>query len=216
MSSQVPQQPPDRRKVPLPSRFVRAGVVARAALGAIGAARIVLRRAAEALLAVVIVFEEWGWQPLAAALARLARFAPVRALEAAIVRLPPYGALVVFAVPSVLILPLKLLALWLIASGHALAAAGLFIAAKVVGTAIVARLYQLTEPRLMQLEWFRRAHDWVMPRLHALSERVRASGVWRQGRLVKRALQRRLALWRPLLEPMLQTLRARVRRLLGR
>src|SRR5262245_10172380 len=66
--------------------------------------RPVLRRALEFLLALVIVFEEWGWQPLAALLGRLARWRPWAAVEAVIIRLPPYVALVVFVLPTVLLL----------------------------------------------------------------------------------------------------------------
>ena len=84
-----------------------------------GGARLIL----QTLLAIIIVFEEWGWRPLAAALAQLARLKPIAWLEAHIQRLPPYGALVVFAMPSILILPLKLIALYLITSGQEVAAA---------------------------------------------------------------------------------------------
>ena len=77
----------------------------------------------QTLLALIIVFEEWGWRPLAAALARLSRLKPIAWLEAHIQRLPPYGALVIFAMPSILILPLKLIALYLITAGQEVAAA---------------------------------------------------------------------------------------------
>ena len=70
--------------------------------------RPVLRTALEILLALVIVFEEWGWRPLADLLGRLARWRPWAAVEALIIRLPPYAALVVFTLPTLLLLPLKL------------------------------------------------------------------------------------------------------------
>ena len=40
-----------------------------------------LRRAAGALLALLILFEEWGWEPLQQAMARLARLPVLRSLE---------------------------------------------------------------------------------------------------------------------------------------
>ena len=178
------------------------------------ALRLGARYLLQILLALVIVFEQWGWRPLAAAVARLARYAPVKALETVIQDLPPYGALVVFALPSALILPLKLAALWLIANGHALSATLLFVAAKVVGTAIVARVYQLTEPRLMQLAWFVRLHGIVVPRLHALAAWVRESRVWQRGRAIERVVRDRAralaARWRPAALAALQAMRARV------
>jgi hypothetical protein len=186
--------PPPRPESPPPSngpRFARTRVtwLTLRALRVIGvSARVVL----QTLLALVIVFEEWGWRPLAAALARLARLKPIAWLEAHIQRLPPYGALLVFGAPSVLLLPLKLLALYLIASGHEVAAAALFIGAKVVGTAIVARLFQLTEHQLLQIPWFAWAYGIIMPWKDALKAWIRESWAWRYGRVVK-ARVRRLA-----------------------
>lgn len=152
-----------------------------------------IKRVFGILFALILLFEQWGWRPLSAALARLARLAPFAALERQIARLPPYAALFAFALPTVLLVPLKLIALYLIASGHALTAGALFIGAKVVGTAVVARLYQLTSPQLMQIGWVKQAHDVLLPRLQALHEAIRASWAWRVGRIwkarVKRALQ---------------------------
>ena len=51
-------------------------------------------------------------------------------------RLPPYAALVVFVLPSTLLLPLKLLAVVLIAKGQIVLAGILFAFAKVVATAL--------------------------------------------------------------------------------
>lgn len=158
--------------------------------------KLIVRRAFEVLFALILIFEEWGWRPLAAWLGRLARFPFVANLETFIAGLPPYGALVAFAAPSVLILPLKLLALYLIAAGHALSAALLFIGAKVAGTAILARLYTLTQPKLMQIGWFARAHDWFMPWKERMFAAIRASWAWRYARIVKyRAGQAVRARW---------------------
>jgi hypothetical protein len=170
-----------------------------------------VRTAAQALLALVIVFEEWGWRPLAALLAQLARLKPLAALEARIVRLPPYAALVVFAAPSILILPLKLVALWLIAAGHAVSATLLFLGAKVVGTALVARIFQLTQPALMQLGWFARAYHTFMPWKESLTAWVRSSAVWRYGRLVKRNLKQQLHAALLRVRPQLAAALARIR-----
>jgi hypothetical protein len=156
-------------------------------LGLIAASRI-----GGVLLALILLFEQWGWKPLAAGLAKIAHLAPFAALERLIGRLPPYGALAVFAVPAVLLLPLKLFALYLIAQGHTLSAGALFIGAKVVGTALVARIYNVTEAQLMQISWVRYVRDVVAPRLHALHEEIRRSWAWRYGRVVKAAVARKL------------------------
>ncbi|HWB45233.1 MAG TPA: hypothetical protein VG900_07295 [Hyphomicrobiaceae bacterium] len=148
-------------------------------------AKPVLRSTGLFLLALLIVFEEWGWRPLAGLVARLARWRPWAQVEYAIARLPPYAALFVFILPTALLLPLKFLALFLIAKGQVMMAGALFIAAKIVATALVARLYILTQPALMQIGWFAVAHDRFMPWKTALTDRVHASWAWRIGRLWK-------------------------------
>lgn len=151
------------------------------------------------LLALVVLFEEWGWRPLAAALAGLARWRPWARAEAWIASLPPYGALCVFALPSVLIFPLKLVALYLIATGHPVLAGLLFAGAKVLGTALLARLFQLTQPALMRIGWFARAYGWFMPWKEHLFAKVRATGAWRFGVVAKTQVKRAAqAAWRSL------------------
>lgn len=166
------------------------------------------------VLALILLFEEWGWKPLAAALAWLARFRLIARLEALVARLPPYPSLLVFAAPSAIVLPVKIGALWLLAGGHVLTAAALLAGAKVVSTALVARIFTLTKPALMQIGWFRRAYEWFVPWKEALFTKVRASFAWRYGRMVKsriKQIARRAAeRWKPSIRAMLADVRVRV------
>ena len=191
---------PMRKRVLVACRTAvrRVGPALRAAWQAM---KPVLRTVLQIVLALLILFEEWGWRPLADLLGRLARWRPWAQVETAIARLPPYAALLVFVVPSALLLPLKFLALFLIAQGQFVLAALLFAGAKVVATALVARIFMLTQPALMQIGWFAWAYDTVMPWKEALVERVRASWVWRVGRFWKERTKRAVAVqartWRP-------------------
>jgi hypothetical protein len=65
----------------------------------------------------------------------------------------------------------------------------------IAGTALIARLFQLTQPALMKLGWFARFYNaWSLWK-EALLMHVRASWAWRAGRVIKkRAVQR----WRRL------------------
>jgi hypothetical protein len=177
--------------------------------------RPLLRTVLQVVAALIIVFEEWGWRPLADLLGRLARWRPWAAIETFIVRLPPYAALVVFALPSLLLLPLKFLALFLIAKGQIVLAGILFMAAKVVATALVARLFMLTQPALMQIGWFAYGYDTIMPWKDAVTARVRASWAWRWGRVLKERVRRVLAAavrrWEPAFKPFLMATMDRVR-----
>jgi hypothetical protein len=155
-----------------------------------------LRGAATGLLALLILFEEWGWEPLQRAMAWLARAPLLRQIEALITRLPPALALGVFLLPSLLLLPVKLAALWLLAHGHELLGLGIVLLAKVVGTAIVARLFTLTRPALMRLAWFAALYTRWTAWKDVLLARVRTSFAWRWGRAFKRQLRRRWQRWR--------------------
>jgi hypothetical protein len=137
------------------------------------------------LAALIVLFEEWGWKPLSEALAQLAKYAPIAALERWIARLPPYGALAVFAVPMALLFPLKLVAVWLLAQGRAGSATALFISVKLTSTALLARIFTLTKPALMQIEWFARGYNWFVPWKDALFTTIRESFTWRYGRMLK-------------------------------
>jgi hypothetical protein len=155
------------------------------------AARRLLEHLVGWLLALLILFEEWGWEPLQAVLARLAAWLHLRRLEDVIRRLPPYAALAMFALPTLMLLPIKLGALWLIGKGQVVAGAALILVAKVAGTAIVARLFTLTQPALMRLDWFAALHGRGTRWKTTLLTRVRASGPWRAARVFKRQVRRR-------------------------
>ena len=148
------------------------------------------------LLALVILFEEWGWEPLQRVLARIGAWPGLRSIEGAVRRLPPYAALALFALPTAMLLPVKLGALWLIGQGQVVAGAVVIVVAKLVGTAVVARLFTLTRPALMRLDWFAAMHGHWTRWKTALLERVRASRPWRTIRAVRHRIRRRWRVWR--------------------
>ena len=131
------------------------------------------------ILALLLIFEEWGWEPLSRLLARLARLPLWARLEALITRLPPYAALVAFLIPMLLLLPVKLMALYWISRGHALPGLAVVLAAKMLGTAAVARLFALTQPALMRMAWFAKLYGHWKPWKDALIFKVKASSAWR-------------------------------------
>jgi hypothetical protein len=151
----------------------------------------ILKNLFSGLLALLILFEEWGWEPLQRALAWIGRLPGLRWVERRILALPPYAALALFLLPTAMLLPVKLLALWLIGQGKVWAGTLVILGAKVVGTAIVARLFTLTQPALMQLAWFARLFMRWMNWKQALLAQVRASWPWRLGRVLKHRMKRR-------------------------
>ena len=133
----------------------------------------------------VLLFEEWGWEPLARFFARLAKLPLWAKLESAIKALPPWAALLVFGIPVIALIPVKLLALYLFSQGHAVLGLTLVISAKITGTAVAARLFQLTEPALMRMAWFARIYTpWKAWKDRILTQ-VRQSAPWRSVRETK-------------------------------
>lgn len=142
------------------------------------------------VFALLILFEEWGWEPLRRAFALLARLPVIRQVEALLKRLPPRWAFVVLLLPSLLILPIKLAAVWLVAEGRIVLGVSVVIAAKLVGTALLAWLFQLIQPALMQLPWFARLHArWTAWKTELLAW-ARASAAWRTARAIKLRVRR--------------------------
>lgn len=110
------------------------------------------------LAALIVLLEDWLWDDLLRLAAWLGRLPVLRQIEVLIVGLPPYGALAMFAAPSLLLVPVKLVALWFIGHGHASLGVLTAVAAKIAGTALVARIYALTETKLLTIGWFASLH----------------------------------------------------------
>ena len=147
------------------------------------------------LAAIFLLIEEWLWANGARAMRVLAQFPPLHALEAGIVRLPPYWALAVFVLPAVLLFPVKLLALLAIARGHAFSGIGVIVAAKLGGAAAVARLYTLTRPTLLTLPWFARWHGRFMETKDRWIARLQATHAWRRTSRLSAMLGRARRVW---------------------
>jgi len=152
--------------------------------------RSILRAVVTALLVPVLLFEEWGWAPLAALAAQLGRLPLWAWLERKVSALSPWAAVVVLGVPMAALLPVKLMALYFFGLGHFKSGFVLLIGAKIAGTAVVARLFQLTLPALMQLpqfaKWYPRWKAWK----DRVLARVRGSAAWRSVRAFKGDLRR--------------------------
>ena len=145
------------------------------------------------IAAVIILFEEWLWDDLQRIAAAIGRLPVLRQLESLIAGLPPYAALACFGAPSLLLIPVKLAALYFIAHGHAILGLMTVIAAKIAGTALVARIFVLTQPKLMRIGWF----AWSYARFLAFKSRVheviKSTGVYRVARRLRLRMRAALA-----------------------
>ena len=142
-----------------------------------------------------IFLEEWLWDFMLKVMAWLALLPPVRWLERQISRLPPYAALIAFVIPAAVLFPFKLAAFWLIAHGHSMLGAAVFIAAKIIGTAFLARIFSLTRNSLMTLGWFACAYNIINAWKARLYAYVRALPAYQRMRALLRAVKARIKSW---------------------
>ncbi|HKX28156.1 MAG TPA: hypothetical protein VJ302_10710 [Blastocatellia bacterium] len=120
------------------------------------------------IAAIIVLFEEWLWDDLQRLAAAIGHLPLLRRIESLIAGLPPYVALTLFAAPSLLLIPLKLAALYLIAHGQPVLGCLTVVAAKIVGTALVARIFVLTQPNLLRIAWF----AWLYARFLTFKTRI--------------------------------------------
>jgi hypothetical protein len=158
------------------------------------------------LAAVVLFVEEWLWVHTTGALRRIAQWPPLALLERWIQRRSPWQAVALFLVPVVLVLvPAKIACLMLWGHGHHWWAVMFLVGDKIVGTALFARLYQLTEPAITTFGRIRRARDgflrwrailyaWLhrQPAYRAARERLQRIRIQLHKIFASRGLSRRL------------------------
>jgi len=148
------------------------------------------------LLALVFLFEAWLWEhlrPLVAWVVNLVAWDRLKArVAAAIEDLPPYPTLLIFLIPVILLFPLKLLGLWMLAHGSWLGAMAVLALAKVVSMGVMAFIFEVTRPKLLELGWFRWLYEQVLvwlAKAHALVDPIK--------RRIKHAVRRLSWLMKP-------------------
>ena len=156
------------------------------------------------IAAIIILFEEWLWDDLQRMAAVIGRLPLFHQLESLITNLPPYAALAMFGAPSLLLIPVKLTALYFIAHGHAMLGLMTVIGAKIVGTALVARIFVLTQPKLMRISWFAWLYAWFLAFKTRVHVAIRSTSIYRLAQRLRLRIHssiaefshRRRTLWR--------------------
>ncbi|HVV63605.1 MAG TPA: hypothetical protein VHD14_17790 [Pseudolabrys sp.] len=163
-----------------------------------------LVRAFWIVLALLFLLETWLWDHLEPLVARIVNVVPWGrlkiVLKRGIERLPPWAALIVFVIPLIVLLPLKFLEVYFIATRNWIGATLVLVFAKLLGLGVTAFVFDATREKLLQMPWFARFYGWVMwlrDRAHEMvepvHERVRQY-VWllrpqRAGRFLRRLMR---------------------------
>src|ERR1019366_21275 len=118
------------------------------------------------LLAIIFLIEAWlgdHLEPIVAwVVARLPLNAFKQWLADRVDTLSPAMTLIVFIVPVIPLFPLKLVGLWLLAHEYWISAILTIIFAKFLGVGVAAFIFDVTRPKLLEMEWFETLYDFVI------------------------------------------------------
>jgi hypothetical protein len=118
------------------------------------------------LLAVIFLIEAWLWDHLEPIVARVVALIPLRTfkqwLADRVDALSPAMTLIVFIVPVIPLFPLKLVGLWLLAHEYWISAILTIIFAKFLGVGVAAFVFDVTRPKLLEMQWFETLYEFVL------------------------------------------------------
>jgi hypothetical protein len=118
------------------------------------------------LLAIIFLIEAWLWDHLEPIVARAVALVPLNTfkqwLAERVDTLSPAMTLIVFVVPIIPLFPLKLVGLWLLTHEYWVSAIITIIFAKFLGVGVTAFIFDVTRPKLLQMNWFRRFYEIVI------------------------------------------------------
>jgi len=156
------------------------------------------------LLAIVFLIEAWLWDRLEPVVARLVAAVPLEALKQWLSKrvdaLSPATTLIVFFVPALSLVPLKIIGLWLLVDRCWMGAVAILLLAKFLCVGVTAFVFDVTREKLLEMAWFERLYWSVLglrASCHALVAPVKArilDVLWGDGRVRSRTLRRILRL----------------------
>jgi hypothetical protein len=118
------------------------------------------------LLAVIFLIEAWLWDHLEPIVAWVVAKIPLRAFKAWLAErvdtLSPAMTLIVFIVPVIPLFPLKLVGFWLLAHEYWMSAVLTILFAKFLGVGVAAFVFDVTRPKLLEMQWFERLYEFVL------------------------------------------------------
>jgi hypothetical protein len=102
----------------------------------------------------------------------------VNAAQRRVGRLPAYVVLGLLAVPFAIAEPAKILAVYLMATGHAYIGTLVLAGAYFISLVIVERLFRGGRTKLLTIPWFKNAWRWLMSLRKDLLKRGRSTRLW--------------------------------------
>ena len=102
------------------------------------------------IVAIVVIFEEWLWDLLADIGQWIANKLKLEKFDAWLLQASPKQALIAFFMPILVVTPINLFAIFLLAQGRLIEGVLLELAAKLLGTLLISRIFKLVKPALLK------------------------------------------------------------------
>src|SRR3954470_3403051 len=148
------------------------------------------------LLALFFLIEAWLWdhlRPLVATVVAVIAWDRLKARLAAMVEwMPPWAVLIVFIVPFIGLLPLAFLEVYFIVHRQWMGTNVVLGLAKLLGLGVTAFIFDVTKPKLLQMDWFRWLYELaltLLAKVHALIDPIKLA--------IKRRVRRIMWLIKP-------------------
>lgn len=119
----------------------------------------ILKLFAFSMAAIYFLVDVAFWTLAKHAARRLADHWIFDSLRAWIVSLRPYPTLALFAMPVIILEPVKPLAAYLTATGHIVGGLTVLAIAEILKLVLIERLFRISRDKLMSICWFARCYD---------------------------------------------------------
>jgi hypothetical protein len=139
--------------------------------------------------ALAIIFEEWLWDVFTSLMERISRFKFVERIERLILNRRPYIIMAMFLIPVITMIPFKLYAAYLIATGKIFRGVVTVVLAKTTGTVIATRLFIISKPKLLTVPLFARVYHWVTGVRDGLKTRLHEMPAWIYASMLVRGMK---------------------------
>jgi hypothetical protein len=148
------------------------------------------------ILALFLLLEEWLWDALTALGRILIAKLHLQAVEDWLRQTRPPVAVAAMLAPVLIVTPLNFFAVWLLLQGHALAFLQLEAVAKLLGTLLVARVFNLTKPQLLTYKAINCLYVTISGWLAWAHRIITTAAVYRWAQQLKAAAKARWRSWR--------------------
>jgi hypothetical protein len=159
------------------------------------------------LLAVIFLIEAWLWEKLEPIVAYFVRLIPLARMKAAFVdwtsELSPSATLLLFLLPQVIIIPIKVIEFWLFLHEQWLYGFAMLLLSKLVFLGTAAFVFDMCRDKLLQLDWLRGLYNYMIWLRDASKELVEP---------VKLRIRRRMRMFMPKTSSRTFRLMMRIRR----